>query len=91
MDLLLVHSLAAWLRVTLSIIVVHNRSIEPRWQVEPVWSTCSPIVWQSRVVTHDMGSNSLEQKRISKRGEDLTTQHHISRHNKDELNVLEER
>ena len=84
MDLLLVHSQAAWLRVTLGIITVHNRSIEPRWQVEPVRSMCSPIVWQGRVITHDMGSYSLEQKRIIKRGEDLTTQHHISRDNKDE-------
>ena len=85
MDLLLVHSQAAWLRgVTLGIIMVHNRSIEPRWQVEPVRSMCSPIVWQGRVITHDMGSYSLEQKRIIKRGEDLTTQHHISRDNKDE-------
>ena len=85
MDLLLVHSQAAWLRgVTLGIIMVHNRSIEPRWQVEPVRSMCSPIVRQSRVITHDMGSYSLEQKRISKRGKDLTTQHYIIMHNKDE-------
>ena len=83
MDLLLVHSQSAWLPVTLDIIMVHNRSIEPRWQVEPVRSMCSPIVWQGRVITHDMGSYSLEQKRIIKRGEDLTTQHHISRDNKD--------
>ena len=84
MDLLLVHSQAAWLRVTLGIIMVHNRSIEPRWQVEPVRSMCSPIVRQSRVITHYMGSYSLEQKKISKQGKDLTTQHYIIMHNKDE-------
>ena len=84
MDLLLVHSQSAWLPVTLDIIMVHNRSIEPRWQVEPVRSMCSPIVRQSRMVAHDMGSYSLEQKRISKRGKYLTTQHYIIMHNKDE-------
>ena len=84
MDLLLVRSQSAWLPVTLGIIMVHNRSIEPRGQVEPVRSICSPILRQSRVITDDMGSYSLEQKRIIKRGEDLTTQHHISRDNKDE-------
>ena len=67
LDLLLVHSLAALLWVTLVIIVVHYASVEPRWEVEPVW-----IMWQSRVVTHDMGSYSLEKKRISMQGGDLT-------------------
>ena len=64
--------------------MVYYASVEARWEVEPVW-----CVWQSRVVTHDMGSYSLEKKRISMQGGNLTKQTHISRQWKDYLNVME--